>query len=193
MMKMFYIFKYLIIYKYIIIMMLSMILLLLPTNYMKINNPLIMNLILLIYSILISMIINIFNKSSMYSFMMYLIVIGGFLILFLYMNSFAINNKMTFNLILLYTFTYKIFMMMMLFIILLMKMDKFNMILFINSKLLEMLNMNNNIFLNNDNIKFIYLKFYWLTLFSMIYLFYMLIIIVKIIFFNIPKSLRQMI
>nr|YP_009130788.1 NADH dehydrogenase subunit 6 [Ibalia leucospoides]AIK21704.1 NADH dehydrogenase subunit 6 [Ibalia leucospoides] len=192
-MKMFYMFKYLIVYKYIIMMMMMMILLLLPTNYMSINNPLIMNLILLIYSILVSMIINIFNKSSMYSFMTYLIVIGGFLILFLYMNSFAINNKMTFNLILFYLFTYKIFMMMLLFIVLMMKMDKFNMILFMNSKLLETLNMNNNIFLSNDNIKFIYSKFYLLTLFGMIYLFYMLIIIVKIIFFNIPKSLRQMI
>uniref|UniRef100_A0AB38ZLF3 NADH dehydrogenase subunit 6 n=1 Tax=Andricus sp. TaxID=3022421 RepID=A0AB38ZLF3_9HYME len=157
-------------------------------------HPLILGLSMLCYSILVSLNLNMFNKSSIYSMMMFLIIIGGFLILFLYFNSFAINNKMIFNNNLMMMFLLKISLINMLLLLIIYKNNLFNMILFLNNKLMEMYSSWKLNFINNEtNINMIYLKFYYLTLFLMIYLLYTLIIIVKIIFFLNPKSMRQLI
>uniref|UniRef100_A0AB38ZLG7 NADH dehydrogenase subunit 6 n=1 Tax=Latuspina sp. TaxID=3138292 RepID=A0AB38ZLG7_9HYME len=166
---------------------------LLSSFMMKNLHPLILGLIMLMYSIIISLNLNIFNKSSIYSMMMYLIIIGGFLILFMYFNSFAINNKMIFNINLLIKSIYNILLINMLILLIMYKNNLFNMILFLNMKLLEMMSfMNMSFHLNEDNIDLIYMKFNNLTLFLMIYLLYTLIIIVKIIYYLNPKSVRQL-
>nr|UZI00093.1 NADH dehydrogenase subunit 6 [Andricus sp. 1 CYS-2022a] len=192
-MKMMMLMKFFKIYLFLAIFIISMSILLMSLS-LKNMHPLILGMLMLFYSILISLNLNMFNKSSIYSTMMFLIIIGGFLILFLYFNSFAINNKMIFNKNLMMMFSYKILLINMLLMLIMHKNNLFNMMLFLNSKLLEMLSiLKLNFIYNEMNINMIYLKFYYLTLFLMIYLLFTLIIIAKIIFFLNPKSMRQLI
>nr|QKW88336.1 NADH dehydrogenase subunit 6 [Trichagalma acutissimae] len=192
-MKMLVILKFFKMYFFMLILLISF-MILLTSFLMKNLHPLILGLIMLTYSIMISLNLNIFNKSSIYSMMMFLIIIGGFLILFMYFNSFAINNKMIFNNNLWIKFIYNMFLIHMLIMMIIYKNNLFNMILFLNVKLMELMSIMNYNFLNNENnINLIYMKFYNLTLFLMIYLLYTLIIIVKIIFYLNPKSIRQLI
>nr|AZL93488.1 NADH dehydrogenase subunit 6 [Synergus sp. ZJUH_2016033] len=180
-------------YLFIYLLMMCLMLLLISSNIKNIH-PLILGLMMFIYSILISLNLNIFNKSNVYSMIMFLIIIGGFLIMFLYFNSFAINNKMIFNLNMFNKFIFMLMMMMICMILMLFKNNIFNMILFLNNKNLEMKTlMYSNIKMNNYNINMLYLKYNKLILFSLIYLLYSLIIIMKIIFLINPKFLRQLI
>nr|ALO70545.1 NADH deshydrogenase subunit 6 [Euaesthetus ruficapillus] len=60
-------------------------------------HPMSMGMILLIQTILISMMMKIMNLSSWFSYILFLIMIGGMLILFIYMTSIASNEKFKFN------------------------------------------------------------------------------------------------
>nr|YP_010560303.1 NADH dehydrogenase subunit 6 [Dryocosmus liui]UEE83323.1 NADH dehydrogenase subunit 6 [Dryocosmus liui] len=161
---------------------------------MKVLHPLVLGVIMLFFSIMISINLNIFNKSSIYSMMMFLIIIGGFLILFMYFNSFALNNKMILNNNMLIKSIYNVFLISLMTWLIIYKNNLFNMILFLNQKLFELMPiMKMNFYKNETNINLIYMKFYYLTLFLMIYLLYTLIIIVKIIYYLNPKSMRQLI
>nr|UZT67599.1 NADH dehydrogenase subunit 6 [Saphonecrus sp. ZJUH 20220015] len=181
--------NYLFIYMIIIMMML----ILLSSNFKNLH-PLMLGSMMFIYSIFISLILNMFNKSNLYSMLMFLILIGGFLIMFLYFNSFAINNKMMFNMNMFYLLIMKSLILLLMILIISYKNNLFNMILFLNNKILEMkslINMNLNMN-NNNNINMLYMKFKNLLTFSLIYLLYTLIIIMKIIFFTNPKFLRKL-
>nr|UZT67435.1 NADH dehydrogenase subunit 6 [Melanips sp. ZJUH 20220003] len=172
-------------------LMMCMVMILFPSNFKKIH-PLVMGSLMLMISIFISLSLNFYNKSSLYSLLMYLIVIGGFLILFLYFNSFALNNKVTLNFDLFFWFIYKYSMLLLMFILIIYEINNFNLIMFINNNLLEMNFFNLNYYKNNIMPMInIYLKFYLLTFFGMIYLFYTLIIVVKMLYYTKPKALRQ--
>nr|AZL93075.1 NADH dehydrogenase subunit 6 [Alloxysta sp. ZJUH_2016001] len=177
-------------YLYMILFM-SIMILTIPSKLKNIH-PLMIGMIMFIYSILVSMNLNLFNKTSIYSLIMFLIIIGGFMILFLYFNSFAINNKMNFSNKLIKLMMYKIMMTIMMIYLLMKKMNLFNLMLFLNKMLMEMMNLNMHYNLPKLNIYLIYTKFNNLTLFCMIYLLYTLIIVIKIIIFIKPKAIRQM-
>lgn len=192
-MKILILVNFLKIYLFLIIFIWAINILLIPIKIKNLH-PLILGLIILIYSILISLNLNIFNKSRIYSIIIFLIIVGGFLILFLYFNRFAINNKIIININSLIRFLYKILLINILILIIIYKNNLFNIILFLNIKLLEIFPIIKiNFIINETNIDLIYLKFYNLTLFLIIYLLYTLIIIVKIIFYLNPKSIRQLI
>uniref|UniRef100_A0AB38ZGH2 NADH-ubiquinone oxidoreductase chain 6 n=1 Tax=Hexarthrius vitalisi TaxID=617888 RepID=A0AB38ZGH2_9SCAR len=61
------------------------------------NHPLSLGLILLIHSILIALISGWMNLTFWYSYIMLLIMIGGMLVLFMYMTNVASNEKFKFS------------------------------------------------------------------------------------------------
>nr|APX40327.1 NADH dehydrogenase subunit 6 [Altica ericeti] len=76
-----------------------MIMLILMCNFMFlfVSHPLTNGCILLIQTILIALLSGLLNLNFWYSYMIFLIMIGGLLILFIYMTSIASNEKFKFN------------------------------------------------------------------------------------------------
>nr|ALO76309.1 NADH deshydrogenase subunit 6 [Rhagium mordax] len=151
----------------------SMLTILLSIMFLFLNHPLSFGLILLIQTISISMMTGIMNLNFWFSYILFLIMIGGMLILFIYMTSIASNEK--------FKFSYKISMLMMMFIlIMLMSLltDTYSLEMNLNSYDLINQNyiMNNNFslskFLNWPSNMIIYMM--------IIYLLMTLIMVVKI-------------
>nr|YP_010480558.1 NADH dehydrogenase subunit 6 [Trichomalopsis sarcophagae]UVN15283.1 NADH dehydrogenase subunit 6 [Trichomalopsis sarcophagae] len=160
---------------YFIMMMIfiSLIILSLP-SYNKNIHPLIICLMLLIYTISNSMNISLLNYTHWFSYIMYLIMIGGMMIIFLYFTSFINNMKMKINWTMLISFPIKL-MTLIMFIIVMVK--TMNIILPWNNYVIELIN--NNSINNNINYMFIYNKNISMII-SMLYLFLCLTMIVKI-------------
>nr|UVF38375.1 NADH dehydrogenase subunit 6 [Cerogria popularis] len=74
------------------------IMMLLSFLFMMFSHPISMGLILLIQTIMVSLMTSFIFLSSWFSYMLFLILIGGLLILFMYMTSIASNEKFKFNL-----------------------------------------------------------------------------------------------
>nr|YP_009441718.1 NADH dehydrogenase subunit 6 [Amphizoa insolens]AOY39250.1 NADH dehydrogenase subunit 6 [Amphizoa insolens] len=159
--------------------LLLMLNLLMTMMFMFMNHPLSMGLILLIQTLLICLMTGLFSYSLWFSYILFLIMLGGMLILFIYMTSLASNEM--------FNFSKNIFIMAMmmtsLFIFIYLLMDYTIIIpIFKNSNLMELLN--NLMFLKNENLnslKMIYNnpnKF--ITLMLINYLFLTLVATVKI-------------
>nr|QPN54151.1 NADH dehydrogenase subunit 6 [Holotrichia oblita] len=65
--------------------------------FMFLKHPLSMGLLLLIQTICITMITAFFSHNAWYSYILFLMMIGGMLILFMYMTSVASNEKFKFS------------------------------------------------------------------------------------------------
>nr|AML26359.1 NADH dehydrogenase subunit 6 [Erotylidae sp. BMNH 1274391] len=65
--------------------------------FMFMKHPLSMGMILLIQTITISMITGLLNYNFWFSYILFLVMIGGMLILFIYMTSIISNKKFKFN------------------------------------------------------------------------------------------------
>nr|AYR05160.1 NADH dehydrogenase subunit 6 [Coleoptera sp. ACP-2013] len=65
--------------------------------FMFLNHPLSLGLILLLQTILIALISGLMHLNFWYSYILFLIMIGGMLILFMYMTSIASNEKFKFS------------------------------------------------------------------------------------------------
>nr|YP_010464298.1 NADH dehydrogenase subunit 6 [Exostira schroederi]UUL71675.1 NADH dehydrogenase subunit 6 [Exostira schroederi] len=152
----------------------------LTTAFLLMKHPLSMGLILLAQTILISLITGNLAPTFWYSYILFLIMVGGMLILFMYMTSIASNEKFKSSMK---------FLIIILSPIILMLISKYSLNLFTKT---------------NDSIAFIYTtdmstsmnKFiqnnsYQLILFLMIYLLITLIATVKISYSN-QGPLRQM-
>nr|QZP41143.1 NADH dehydrogenase subunit 6 [Geoscapheus dilatatus]QZP41156.1 NADH dehydrogenase subunit 6 [Geoscapheus dilatatus] len=154
---------------------------LLSILFTQMNHPLAMGLILLIQTIMISMITGLSTQSFWFSYVLFLIFIGGMLILFIYITSLASNEMFIMSTKLLY-----LMMMIMPSLVFLMKMNFLNLT---NQESLMFLMINNSTPLP-------LLKLYsyptgTLTIMMAIYLLITLIAVVKIInIFSGP--LRQM-
>nr|YP_010534165.1 NADH dehydrogenase subunit 6 [Endelus continentalis]UXX50481.1 NADH dehydrogenase subunit 6 [Endelus continentalis] len=84
------------------------------TFFMLLKHPVSMGSTLLIQTILISMITGMFNLNFWFSYILFLIMVGGLLILFIYMTSIASNEKFSYsikNVLLMFTII-MLFMMM---------------------------------------------------------------------------------
>nr|QTC08224.1 NADH dehydrogenase subunit 6 [Chauliodes pectinicornis] len=66
-------------------------------NFTLMNHPLAMGLILLIQTILISMLTGLMLQTFWFSYILFLIMLGGMLVLFIYMTSLASNELFTFS------------------------------------------------------------------------------------------------
>nr|QTC08146.1 NADH dehydrogenase subunit 6 [Parachauliodes continentalis] len=159
--------------------------LLMSFNFTMMNHPLAMGLILLIQTILISLITGYMMQTFWFSYILFLIMLGGMLVLFIYMTSLASNELFSFSMksfILNSTILFIIIIMLMLFI------PYFN---FLN---LDM-NFFNSHYMNTENntelLKLYNFPTMNLTLMLVTYLFLTLIIVVKITNIN-HGPLRQL-
>nr|QZZ24855.1 NADH dehydrogenase subunit 6 [Thitarodes shambalaensis]QZZ24868.1 NADH dehydrogenase subunit 6 [Thitarodes sp.] len=157
----------------------SMLLILFSTMMFFLNHPLSMGLLLLLQTILISLISGSMINTFWFSYILFLTILGGLLVMFIYVASIASNEMFKFNSNLL---LFYLMIMMMMFIIMLMFNNLYWLNLNINSELLNF--WNKMIFFNNENsinISKIYNnQSYFLTLMSIIYLLITLFAIIKI-------------
>nr|WPS67074.1 NADH dehydrogenase subunit 6 [Hyssopus sp. 1 HHL-2023a] len=150
-------------------------------SHNKNMHPILMSLILLSLSTLSSMNISILNDNHWFSYLMFLIIIGGLMIIFLYFTSFINNMKMTMKLNYLTIFPFKMLLMMIFIMMLFIYMNKyfmwFNNFLEINN--FKMLMKNMNFFINNQSLYLYLFNKNFTTIISMIYLLMCLTFIVK--------------
>nr|YP_009441640.1 NADH dehydrogenase subunit 6 [Incoltorrida madagassica]AOY39146.1 NADH dehydrogenase subunit 6 [Incoltorrida madagassica] len=156
--------------------------------FLFMNHPLSMGFTLLMQTLMISLMLGFYSYSYWFSYMLFLIMIGGMMILFMYMTSLAsnekffISNKMIF-----------IMITMMIFFVFLM-LIYYNTNLSPMYKIFELNIFNNYIFMNNEYLMINKIYNYpnqFITIFIFNYLFLTLIACIKII--NINKGpLRQM-
>nr|YP_009742838.1 NADH dehydrogenase subunit 6 [Cryptalaus yamato]QID91197.1 NADH dehydrogenase subunit 6 [Cryptalaus yamato] len=71
--------------------------LIMSVTFMFMNHPLSMGLILLIQTTLIAMITGLMSHNFWFSYILFMIMIGGMLVLFIYMTSVASNEKFLFS------------------------------------------------------------------------------------------------
>nr|ALO77525.1 NADH deshydrogenase subunit 6 [Scydmaeninae sp. 840139] len=136
--------------------------------FMFLNHPLSMGIILMIQTFLVCLITGMMISNFWLSYILFLIMVGGMLILFMYMTSIASNEK--------FKFSNKIFLYLMISIMMLiffMLKDNFFLIL-MNSYQMKM-------FLNFNLSKFFNYPYNFMLMLLIIYLFITLIATVKII------------
>nr|WKU83893.1 NADH dehydrogenase subunit 6 [Claraeola sicilis] len=78
-------------------LILYIMILMLGFMFMQMNHPLSMGMMLLIQTIMICCISGMMTKSFWFSYMLFLIFIGGMLVLFIYVTSLASNEMFTFS------------------------------------------------------------------------------------------------
>nr|AFQ62141.1 NADH dehydrogenase subunit 6 [Promecognathus crassus] len=159
--------------------MLMIINLLMTIIFLFMNHPMSMGLILLIQTMLITLTSGLYSYSYWFSYILFLIMIGGMLVLFIYMTSLASNEMFNFSTKMMYFILFMIMFMMFMFFFI----DYFMIIpLLKNSNLLEF--MNKMMFFKNENLltlNMIYNKPNNIITFMLInYLFLTLIAVVKI-------------
>nr|YP_009045665.1 NADH dehydrogenase subunit 6 [Napialus hunanensis]AIC37458.1 NADH dehydrogenase subunit 6 [Napialus hunanensis] len=160
-------------------LLISTLLLLFSTIMFFLNHPLSMGLMLLLQTILISLISGMMMNTFWFSYILFLTILGGLLVMFIYVASIASNELFKFNPILMLTY-------LMIFIFFLVILFLFNNLYWLNLNInSEMLNFfNKMIFFNNENtinISKIYNnQSYLLTMMSIIYLLITLFAIIKI-------------
>nr|YP_009503520.1 NADH dehydrogenase subunit 6 [Abroscelis anchoralis]AWX64128.1 NADH dehydrogenase subunit 6 [Abroscelis anchoralis] len=130
-------------------MILFMIMNMLMTSiFIFMNHPMSMGLILLIQTILISLMSGLMSYTFWFSYIVFLVMLGGMLVLFIYMTSLASNEMFQFSSKIMF------FMLMMLALLSMLLM------MFPDNQMFSMLNKNSNIteisnpmlFLNNENL-----------------------------------------
>nr|ARH54348.1 NADH dehydrogenase subunit 6 [Cyrtanaspis phalerata] len=148
--------------------------------FIFLTHPLSMGLILFIQTLFISLITGNFNFNYWFSYIIFLILIGGMLILFIYMTSIASNEKFKLNFKLLITINTIIIILL------------FYTYFYPSNKLnYEMIMFNNTNNLSMSMIKFLNFPYYLILTFLIMYLLFTLIAVVKIT--NLKKGpLRQL-
>nr|APX39147.1 NADH dehydrogenase subunit 6 [Calomicrus fallax]APX39192.1 NADH dehydrogenase subunit 6 [Calomicrus fallax] len=136
------------------------------------NHPLSCGLILLIQTILTALISGLMNFNFWYSYILFLIMVGGMLILFIYMTSIASNEKFTFN----PKFLISLLFMLLLIILILMDEFYFNIL----NQTFDMKSQNLFYMNNLSMMKYFNEPNFFITMMIIIYLFITLIIVVKI-------------
>nr|YP_010600866.1 NADH dehydrogenase subunit 6 [Binodoxys communis]WAL07397.1 NADH dehydrogenase subunit 6 [Binodoxys communis] len=148
------------------------ILMMIPSNLIKFH-PLILSLMLTLYVIILSLFINLLGNNYWYSYLLFLVMIGGLMILFMYFTSIASNELMNFNKSYLLYFFIKILLFMGLFLIFSFYSDK---MLFMNN-FLDIYSMNYYMLnLKDFGIKNLYMDFSMdLNMYMILYLFFTMI------------------
>nr|AMW68018.1 NADH dehydrogenase subunit 6 [Negha inflata] len=147
--------------------MILIISLMITVNIIKMKHPLIMGFLLIIQTLLVSLISGMMNNLFWFSYILFIIMIGGMMILFIYMTSLASNEKFNFSSSFFFM-NLGILFFMILFILMTYSysFNLFN----TNNELSIIFNLNKLYNLNSKNI----------TLISIIYLLITLIIVIKI-------------
>nr|QVT11048.1 NADH dehydrogenase subunit 6 [Nasonia vitripennis] len=161
------------IYYIIMMIFISLLIISLPSHNKNIH-PLIFCLLLLLLTIFNSMNISLLNYTHWFSYILFLIMIGGMMIIFLYFTSFINNMKMKINWTMFLSLPIKL-MMLLMFITMMLLMN--NTFLPWNNKVMEFF-FTNSIY-NNINYMFMYNKNISMII-TMLYLLMCLTMIVKI-------------
>nr|QVT11127.1 NADH dehydrogenase subunit 6 [Rhagoletis pomonella]QVT11140.1 NADH dehydrogenase subunit 6 [Rhagoletis pomonella] len=115
--------------------------------FMQMNHPLAMGLMLLIQTLQICLITGLMAKSFWFSYILFLIFLGGMLVLFIYITSLASNEMFSFSMKL----TTIYLMIFILFTILSLMLDKSLILTFLENN--EMMTMNNiNLFMEENSL-----------------------------------------
>nr|YP_010625996.1 NADH dehydrogenase subunit 6 [Negha inflata]WBK02742.1 NADH dehydrogenase subunit 6 [Negha inflata] len=147
--------------------MILIISLMITINIIKMKHPLIMGFLLIIQTLLISLISGMMNNLFWFSYILFIIMIGGMMILFIYMTSLASNEKFNFS----SSFFFMNLGILFFLILFIMLTYSFSFNLFnMNNEMSIIFNLNKLYNLNSKNI----------TLISIIYLLITLIIVIKI-------------
>nr|QRV62660.1 NADH dehydrogenase subunit 6 [Stictonectes samai] len=156
--------------------------------FIFLNHPMSMGLIIIMQTIMIALITGMYSYTFWFSYILFLIMIGGMLILFMYMTSLASNEKFKFSMKLILASTLIIFILL---IMLFNDKSIINMMMK-NSNMMEMLNNYTNF--KNENLKSLNMMYnkpnYMITMIMINYLLITLIAVVKITKFN-KGPLRQ--
>ncbi|KAI8032980.1 NADH dehydrogenase subunit 6 (mitochondrion) [Drosophila gunungcola] len=146
--------------------------------FLNMIHPLALGLTLLIQTIFVCLISGLMTKSFWYSYILFLIFLGGMLVLFIYVTSLASNEM--FNLSIKLT----LFSSMILFMLLIMSfiIDKSSISLFLmNSEMDSLINMNSYMLENSLSLNKLYnFPTNFITILLMNYLLITLIVVVKI-------------
>nr|YP_007026352.1 NADH dehydrogenase subunit 6 [Rutilia goerlingiana]AFV08633.1 NADH dehydrogenase subunit 6 [Rutilia goerlingiana] len=145
--------------------------------FMNMKHPLAMGLTLLIQTLLISLISGLISKSFWFSYILFLIFIGGMLVLFIYMTSLASNEMFSFSMKLtIISFTLLTIMAIILFML-----DKNILLQYKNFEMKPIDNLNSYFIENSLSLNKLYnYPTNSLTIMLMNYLFITLIAVVKI-------------
>nr|AZL93357.1 NADH dehydrogenase subunit 6 [Pamphilius sp. ZJUH_2016023] len=160
--------------------------------FMKLKHPLSMSILLLIYTLLICLYIGMMSKTFWFSYILFLIMLGGMMVLFMYMTNMFSNEFFNINFKNLYFY---IILMLMIYILMMNLIDYLISNLNLNNKEMEMI-YNNNFIMNYEN-NLLFNKIYnyptnLVTLLLIIYLFITLIVVVKIVNLNIGPLRTKM-
>nr|AET13040.1 NADH dehydrogenase subunit 6 [Bittacomorphella fenderiana] len=157
--------------------------------FMQTKHPLAMGMILLIQTFFISMITGIFTKTFWFSYILFLIFLGGMLVLFIYVTSLASNEMFSISMKMVSTFFFILSILLMIMILIdPMLIKNF----FYNNEMLSIINMKSYFQEDTLNLNKLYnFPINFLTMMLINYLFLTLIAVVKItnIFYG---PLRQM-
>nr|YP_009707852.1 NADH dehydrogenase subunit 6 [Harpalus sinicus]QEU52720.1 NADH dehydrogenase subunit 6 [Harpalus sinicus] len=161
---------------YYLLMMLSFTM---TITFMFLNHPLSMGLILLIQTLLITLMSGLFSYSYWFSYILFMVMIGGMLVLFIYMTSLASNEMFNFSIKMSMFIMFSISLTMLMYFF----MDYMMLTsLFKNSNMMEF--MNNMLMIKNENLLSLNMIYNepnnMITLMLVNYLFLTLIAVVKI-------------
>nr|YP_010586313.1 NADH dehydrogenase subunit 6 [Lepidostoma fui]UZZ44088.1 NADH dehydrogenase subunit 6 [Lepidostoma fui] len=151
------------------------------------SHPFIITLMMIIQTFLMSLMIGMMNLSFWLTYLMFLIFIGGLLILFIYISSLTPNKIFYFNKLKMFSFLSLMIMIFLIFNL------NFN---FLNLEMQNFSNLNNFIFYKNfENSIYLSNLFnnneLWLTLILMLFLLFTLITSIKISnFFSGPMRIK---
>nr|YP_010701701.1 NADH dehydrogenase subunit 6 [Dasysyrphus albostriatus]WCJ53262.1 NADH dehydrogenase subunit 6 [Dasysyrphus albostriatus] len=134
-------------------LILYIMILMLAFMFMQMNHPLSMGMMLLIQTVMICCISGLMSKSFWFSYILFLVFIGGMLVLFIYVTSLASNEMFTFSMKM---FLLLITSMMILFMMIIF-MDKM-IIMFnsLNNEMISISSLNNYIMENTLNLNKLY-------------------------------------
>nr|YP_010868515.1 NADH dehydrogenase subunit 6 [Apatetica glabra]WGU20048.1 NADH dehydrogenase subunit 6 [Apatetica glabra] len=148
------------------LLLLLSLLLTLSILFLFLNHPMSMGITLLMQTIMIALITGFINYNYWFSYILFLIMVGGMLVLFIYMTSIASNEK--------FKFSNKIFMLIPL------SMISYLSVYFIIDQMMLNISNKNEIFFIQSLSKFINFPSNILLFLMIIYLFITLIAVVKI-------------
>nr|YP_010946528.1 NADH dehydrogenase subunit 6 [Pseudothyrsocera sinensis]WGO57246.1 NADH dehydrogenase subunit 6 [Pseudothyrsocera sinensis] len=155
---------------------------LLSISFTQMNHPLAMGLILLIQTVLISLISGMLSQTFWFSYVLFLIFLGGMLILFIYVTSLASNEMFYLSMKMIISMTMMTFLLIITFLVV-------KSLILQNQEMYHFISMNNSLI--NSLMKLYNQPTGIITILLASYLFLTLIAVVKIT--NIFKGpLRQM-
>nr|YP_009029756.1 NADH dehydrogenase subunit 6 [Graphium mullah]AHY24039.1 NADH dehydrogenase subunit 6 [Graphium mullah] len=173
-------------------MSLSLMIILFSIFMLFMNHPLSMGFLILMQTMLTCLLSGMLIHSYWFSYILFLVFLGGLLVLFIYVSSIASNELFQFNFLMKIIFNFMLIMILFLSIMLIYNMNWLN--FYFNYEMKNMMNF--FLFFNNENkinlSKLYNNQTYYMMMMMIIYLFITLVSVVKItnIFFGPLRSMN---